>query len=114
MPAYPSPDIWECAKERQRARARRSFAELAKRAAPVYSGPLFVDDEEDVKLVSAEEAARRTMVLWAVVLRAEGAPYAEALAIVEQLDLWKSVSPLEKAFLENERPPTRSASRRRS
>ena len=104
MPAYPLPEKWEFANERQRARALRSFAELKKRAVPVYPGPLFVDDDNQVKIQSAEEVARRTMVLWAVELRAESAPRALALAIVEKLNLWKSVSPLERAFLENERP----------
>jgi hypothetical protein len=104
MPTYPSPDNWEFANERQRARARRSFAELKKRSAPVFSGPLFVDDENKVKIQMPSEVARRLMVLWAVELRAEGIPKTEALGLVEQLDLWKSVSPLEKAFLENDYP----------
>jgi hypothetical protein len=104
MPVYPSPGTWEYANERQRARALRSFAELEKRSVPVYSGPLFVDDDNEVKIQAPDEVARRTMVLWAVELRAEGAPQAETLGIIEQLDLWKSVSPSEKAFLENKSP----------
>lgn len=104
MPVYPSPGAWEYANERQRARALRSFAELEKRSVPVYSGPLFVDDDNEVKIQPPDEVARRTMVLWAVELRAEGVPQAETLGIIEQLDLWKSVSPLEKAFLENKSP----------
>jgi hypothetical protein len=103
MPVYPSPESWEYANERQRARALRSFAELEKRSVPVYSGPLFVEDDE-VKIQAPDEVARRTMVLWAVELRAEGIPHAETLGIIEQLDLWKSVSPSEKAFLENKSP----------
>jgi len=43
-------------------------------------------------------------VLWAVELRAEGVPQPETLGLIEQLDLWKSVSPSEKVFLENKNP----------
>jgi Domain of unknown function (DUF4272) len=102
MTNYPSTKTWKYANERQRARALRSFAELEKRSVPVYAGPLFVDDE--VKIQPAEEVARRTMVLWAVELRAEGVPHGETLGIIEQLDIWKSVSPREKKFLENQHP----------
>ena len=71
---------------------------------PVYSGPLFVDHDDEVKIQTPDEVARRTMILWAVELRAEGVPEAETIGIIEQLDLWKSVSPSEKAFLENKSP----------
>src|SRR5262245_41796142 len=104
MPVYPSPETWEHANERQRERALRSFAELRKRSVPVYSGPLFVDDDNEVTIQQADEVARRTMVLWAVELRAEGVPQAETLRLIEQLDLWKSVRPSERAFLKNKRP----------
>lgn len=99
-PAYPSPETWEFANQRQRARTLRSFAELRKRSVPVYPGPLFVADDDEVKIQPADEVARRMMVLWAVVLRAEGIPQTEAVELLDQLDLWKSVSPLEKSFLE--------------
>src|SRR5262249_16593233 len=104
MPIYPSPETWEYANERQRRRALRSFAELRKRSVPVFSGPLFVDDDEKVKIQPPDEVARRTMILWAVELRAEGVPQAETLGLIEKLDLWRSVSPSEKAFLENNSP----------
>jgi Domain of unknown function (DUF4272) len=104
MPVYPSPETWQYANERQRARALRSFAELEKRSVPVYSGPLFVEDENEVTIQSPAEVARRTMVLWAVELRAEGVPQAETLGIIKQLDLKRSVSPSEKVFLENKNP----------
>jgi len=61
MPVYPSPETWEYANERQRKRALRSFTELRKRSVPVYSGPLFVDDDEEVKIQPPNEVARRTM-----------------------------------------------------
>jgi hypothetical protein len=104
MQIYSSPETWEYANERQRKRALRSFAELRKRSVPVYSGPLFVDDDYEVKTQLPEEAARRTMILWAVELRAEGVPQQETLGLIEQLDLWNSVSPSEKAFLQNKNP----------
>lgn len=104
MPIYPSPETWEHANERQRNRAIRSFAELRKRSVPAYFGPLFVADDNEVKLQSPDEVARRTMVLWAVELRAEGVPRAETLGLIEQLNLWSSVIPAEKAFLENNNP----------
>ncbi len=108
---YPSPETWEFANERQRARALRSFEELQKRAVPVFPGPLFVADDIEVKIQPAEEVARRVMVLWAVELRAEGVSQAESLRIIKKLDLWPSVSPSEKAFLQNKRPSSEECRR---
>jgi Domain of unknown function (DUF4272) len=104
MPVYPSPETWEHANQRQAKRAARSFDALRQRAVPVYSGPLFVEDENEVKIQPASEVARRVLVLWAIELRAEGMPQAEAVGPIERLDLWISVSPSEKAFLQNENP----------
>jgi hypothetical protein len=104
MPLYPSPATWEYANERQRQRAQRSFDQLRKHKMPAFSGPLFVADEEAVKLQSPQDVARRTLVLWAVELRAEGTPQAEALGLIKQLDLWGSVSSAERRFLEDENP----------
>ena len=102
--AYPAPETWEEASERQSQRAARSFAQLKQRRAPVYGGPLFVADDEQVRMQSPQEVARRTLVLWAVELRAEGVPQEEALGLINRLDLWDSVSPEEKRFLEDENP----------
>ena len=104
MQTYPSPETWEHANDRQRERALRSFGELKKRNAPVYAGPLFVDDDEEVTLQSPQDVARRTLVLWAVELRAEGIPQEEAIELIEGLDLWDSVSPEEKRFLQEDDP----------
>lgn len=104
MREYPPTSAWEHASDRQRQRAERSFEQLKKHNAPVYSGPLLVDDDEEVKLQSPQDVARRTLVLWAVELRAEGMPQQEAIELIEQLDLWQSVSPEEKRFLENDDP----------
>jgi hypothetical protein len=102
--SYPSPSDWQHANERQRNRALRSFEEMRKRAVPVYSGPLFVSDDDEVETQSPQDVARRTMVLWAVELRAEGVPRPETLGILDRLELWDSVSPLEKDFLRKENP----------
>src|SRR6266478_1425802 len=104
MPEYPSPESWQHASVRQAQRAARSFAALKQREAPVYSGPLMVDDDEQAKLQPAPEVARRLLVLWAVELKAEGCPQSEAVGLVENLNLWSSVSPSEKKFLQNENP----------
>ena len=104
MPEYPSPSTWQYANARQAQRAARSFSALQQRNVPVYSGPLFVDDDEQVKLQVAPDVAKRLLVLWAVELRAEGCPQAEAVVLIENLNLWPSVSPSEKAFLRNENP----------
>src|SRR5262249_13472055 len=102
MTEYPAPETWEHASVRQAQRAARSFAALKKRAVPVYSGPLMVDDDEQASLQPAQEVARRLLVLWAVELKAEGCPQAEAVGLIEKLNLWPSVSPSEKRFLQNE------------
>ena len=70
MPIYPSPENWLHANERQRNRALRSFANLRKRSVPVYSGPLFVDDDNDVVVQSPESVARRTILRSAVLMLA--------------------------------------------
>lgn len=104
MPTYPSPETWEYANERQAQRAARSFEQLKKRNVPVYPGPLFVEDDEEVIVQPPDEVARRTLVLWAVDLRAEGIPQAESLELIQRLDLWKTVSPEEKRFLQDKCP----------
>lgn len=102
MPSYPSPDDWEHANDRERDRAKRSIVELKKRHVPVYQGPLFVDD--DVRIRSPQDVARRALVLWAVELRAEGVPQEESRQIIDDLNLWKFVSPKEKQFLDDANP----------
>lgn len=104
MPTYPSTTDWKHASQKQKARAERSFAELRERHVPVYSGPLFVDDEDEAVLQTPQEAARRTLVLWAVELRAEGVPQEETRAIIDNLSLWDYVSENEKQFLNQENP----------
>lgn len=109
---YPSPSAWQHATERQRQRAERSFEQLRKRDVPVYHGPLMVNDDEEVQLQTAQDAARRTLVLWAVVLRSEGMPQEETLGLIERLDLWDSVSAEEKRFLHDDEPDAEECRRR--
>ncbi len=104
MVDYPNPDTWEHASSLQKRRAARSFAELRKRNLPVYKGPLFIEDEEKTELQSPQDVAKRVLVLWAVELRAEGIPQSEAFGLIDQQDLWESVSPIEKKFLQNNNP----------
>jgi hypothetical protein len=87
MREYPSPSSWEHANDRQRQRALRSFEQLKIRYAPVYQGPLFVDDDEQVNIQNPQDVARRTLVLWAVSGRAEGMPRDKAIALLDALDL---------------------------
>lgn len=101
---YPNPATWTEANKEQAYRAAKSFHELRKRKVPVYDGPLFVGDVEGVRLQTPQEVAKRTLVLWAVELRAEGVPREEAIGLIESLDLWDAVSPFEKAFLDDENP----------
>jgi hypothetical protein len=104
MSEYPSPETWEHANDRQRQRAKQSFEQLKRREVPVYPGPLFFSDDDEVNLQSPQNVARRTLVLWAVELRAEGMPQQEAMELIEGLDLWDSVSPEEKRFLQDDDP----------
>jgi hypothetical protein len=104
MPSYPDPATWKYANKRQAQRAARSFNALRQRAVPVYPGPLFVHDDEEVSIQPADEVARRVLVLWVVVHRAEGVPRLEVLEMIDSLELWSTVSPSEERFLQNENP----------
>ena len=102
--AYPLTNQWQTAGPRQKTRAERSFAQLKLREVPVYSGPLFVEDDEEVQLQDPQEVARRAIILWAVALRAEATPREEVVALIEKSNAWDSVSPMERRFLEDPNP----------
>lgn len=104
MPDYPSPATWTHASPRQAQRAARSFAILKQREVPVFPGPLFVADEQQVHLQDPADVARRVLILWALDQRAEGMPRAEAVELVDALSLWPAVTPSEKAFLMARQP----------
>lgn len=103
-PTYPDPQSWEHATGRQRDRAGRSFAELLARHAPVFQGPLVVDDDEDVTVRSAQEVAQRVMVLWAVDMKAEGVDQSNATRHLDVLNLDDAVSPKEREFFDDPNP----------
>ena len=98
--AYPATDQWSEAGARQRARADRSFAELKQRNVPAYEGPLFVADDDQVRLQEAPEVARRAIILWAVALRAEGTPREEVIELMDKASAWEIASPSERRFLQ--------------
>jgi hypothetical protein len=85
-------------------RAERSKSLLRQRRVPYYKGPLFVDDDRQVRLRPPAEVARRALVLWAVARRGEGVPREEARALLDRLNLWDAVSAEERAFLEDPEP----------
>ena len=103
-PTYPNTETWEHANSRQRERASRSFAELQVRYVPAFQGPLFVDDEEEATIRSAQDIARRIMVLWAVDMKAEGVEQAQATRHLTELDIHDVVSPEERNFLDDPEP----------
>lgn len=70
----------------------------------MFHGPLYSPDDDESCLQTAADAARRTLVLWAVELRAEGIPQEEAIQLIEQQDLWPFVSPDESRFLKRKKP----------
>jgi hypothetical protein len=89
---------------RQQRRAERSREQLRKRQAPLYKGALFVDDDEEAVVRSPEEVARRTLALWAVAIRGDGAPAEVARGVMDAADNWGAASAEERAFLENDGP----------
>lgn len=99
---YPSPHEWGLGTPQQIARTERIFAELQKRQVPVYGGPLFADEEEGLQ--SAQNVARRAIVILAVASIAEGAPRDKTHEMLSELELWPYVSPDEKEFLLDEDP----------
>lgn len=104
MPDYPSPATWTHATPRQAQRATQSFAILKRRQVPVFSGPLFVGDDEQVHLQEPSDVARRVLILWALDQRAEGMSKAKVAELVDGLELWSAVTPSEKAFLKAGQP----------
>jgi Domain of unknown function (DUF4272) len=86
-------------------RAHRSISILRSRAVPMLENPLlYSSDEGMVKLRSGPEIAIRALVLWAVVLRAEGMPQDETLALMDTAKLWEGASPDEIDFLQDDHP----------
>lgn len=101
---YPDPSAWSHAHPRQRERAARSLAELRGRQVPAYPGPLLVEDDDEAVIRSAQDVARRVMVLWAVDMKAEGVDRKRATRHLKNLGLNAAVSPQERAFLDDPHP----------
>lgn len=101
---YPNPESWDKISSNQRNRTLRTFGELQKRSIPVFSGPLVVEDDEDVVLQPPQEVAKRVMVLFAVALKANRVPEEVPRRIMNTLDLWSAASPNETKFLNHENP----------
>lgn len=96
---------------RQIERCERTEAALQKFAVPMYFHRLYGDDDSSAHARSAEEVARRTLVLWAVELRAEGIARDEAIELIESMDLWPAVSRKERAFLMEQEPDEETCTR---
>lgn len=94
---------------RQIARFERSKAILGKRGVPMYPGPLFVEDDLEVQLRTADEVARRVFVPWAVSLRGEGEPLEDAWGIIDTSRARVSVSPEERRCLKQKHPDPNEA-----
>src|SRR2546423_7031402 len=85
-------------------RLARSVAILDAKQIPRYKGPLYTDDDADVTLRSAQDTARRALVVWAVALRADGMPQQDALDMLDQRGLWPYVSPEETRYIRDPQP----------
>lgn len=101
---YSNPEDWTDLTVNQMHRALRSFNELQQRSIPVFSGLLVIDDDDDVTLQSPQEVAKRVIVLFAVVLKANHAGEGTSHRIMDSLDLWAAASPKETKFLNSENP----------
>ncbi len=102
MSNYPSPENWTGVTPRQRQRSGRVIASLAKRAVPVFPGPLCVEDDAQAKLQSPSEVARRLLSLWVCDLVAENINPKRAGELIDLHDLGSAFSPVEIAFLQAE------------
>ena len=86
--------------EAQLARAERSLAILRGRKVPCEPDPPWAPDDDRVMLRSPRDVARRTLVLLAVVQRAEATPRDFLLKKMRKQDLWDAANPGERTFLE--------------
>lgn len=97
--------------KRQIDRSARIKEKLLEFEVPLYSGPLYVEDDEEVKLQDPKDVARRAIILWAVILRGEGVDQSEAKGIIDNFGLWDFIIKKEAHFLNDKDPdPDLSAS----
>jgi len=91
--------------ERQQARAARSRAILKERQVPMWGDEtrsLVVEDDEEIRPQLPAEVAKRILVLWAVVLRAEGVDRVVCSAVLDTHEIWESATASELEFLRAE------------
>jgi len=62
------------------------------------------DIQEQEKIRSADEVARRCLVLYAVIAAGHGEPRGELVSWLQREKLWDSVSPQELSFLQSDAP----------
>ena len=70
---------------------------------------LVVEDDREIHPQSAAEVAKRVLVLWAIVLRAEGVDRADCDSVLDTHGIWDAASPSERAFLRAENPDPATA-----
>jgi hypothetical protein len=105
-PPAPPPDEsanWQPS-EAQLARVNRSKNLLAERKVPIYNGPLYIEDDDEVTLREAKEVERRVLVLWVVAMKGEQMPHQEGLALVKRFGVEDAITPSEQEFLHNPSP----------
>lgn len=92
---------------RQKERADRSRQILDERKVPMWGDArisLYVDDDEQVNVQTADDVARRALVLWAVVLRADGYDWEKSRNILTDNNLLSYLSPQEQAYMDDPEP----------
>ncbi len=98
--------------ERQQARAARSRAILKERQVPMWGDEtrcLVVEDDEEIRPQLPAEVAKRVLVLWAVVLRAEGVDRDVCNAVLDTHEIWTSATASEVEFLRAENVEAQTA-----
>jgi len=91
--------------ENQKKRANRSISVLKEHGVPIFEGPLYTDDDEEVILTSQVEVGKRAMVLWLLICRAIGRPLEDVLCLLDDLNLRRSLSLSEREFVGAKEPP---------
>lgn len=86
-------------------RKLRSEEYLKSLGVPINPGLPVVEDENQAKLREAAAVARRALVLYGLLLVADGDDRSEVVAWLKEQNLWDDASPKERRFFENNNPP---------
>lgn len=86
-------------------RKERSEARLRSLGVPVLETLPRIEAESEVRVRTAQEVARRSLVLFAVAEVGLGAPRDSVVASLRRTGLWDSASPTERRFLMAPSPP---------